>query len=258
MYIDNSRKNLRDLEKFFLKILKVCSFFSFFLFSFFSPHSINYQPLSLTPVFYPIVFSETAAAPKKTQRDKVKKIYILPINYSNREFLNSILNKIIPEIEKKFLNYYPCEILSLQQKIEIPEGVFSIPRNQYRVLPLIYTIKNFLPSDGIRLIGITDIDLYEKNFNFLFGLADEGKKTAVISTFRLKTANTAVFEKRLLTEMVHELAHTFGLKHCKLSGACVMRFSNILLDTDMKGSDFCERCRLKLEKKLELELGNSK
>ncbi len=39
---------------------------------------------------------------------------------------------------------------------------------------------------------------------------------------------------------IHELGHTFNLKHCKNN--CVMRLSDHLADTDEKPPEYCEKC----------------
>jgi archaemetzincin len=44
---------------------------------------------------------------------------------------------------------------------------------------------------------------------------------------------------------VHELGHTYGLRHCR-DPRCVMHFSNSLHDTDVKGAGFCPRCRAQM------------
>jgi pyruvate-formate lyase-activating enzyme len=46
----------------------------------------------------------------------------------------------------------------------------------------------------------------------------------------------------VLKEAIHELAHVFGLHHCD-DWHCVMSFSNSLADADLKGHNFCSRCR---------------
>jgi archaemetzincin len=38
------------------------------------------------------------------------------------------------------------------------------------------------------------------------------------------------------------LGHTYGLVHCR-NPHCVMFFSNSLIDTDVKGPDFCQKCK---------------
>ena len=84
--------------------------------------------------------------------------------------------------------------------------------------------------------------------NFIFGLAS--KKIVIISITRLYEEfygykkNNQLFNKRVLTEAVHELGHAYGLNHCK-NPYCVMFFSNSLVDTDRKGHKFCDDCKKK-------------
>jgi archaemetzincin len=100
-----------------------------------------------------------------------------------------------------------------------------------------------------RTLGVVDQDLYVPELNFVFGEA--GGKAAVIALARLRQQfyglpeDRGVFRRRVLTEAIHELGHTFGLGHCE-TRRCVMFFSNRLADTDRKGPGFCLRCRRKL------------
>jgi archaemetzincin len=109
--------------------------------------------------------------------------------------------------------------------------------------------KEYVPYE--KILGIVDHDLYVPELNFVFGEA--GRKAAVISLTRLRqsfyllTEDQNLFHQRVLTEAVHELGHTFGLGHCG-NPKCVMFFSNSLMDTDRKGSEFCPACRDKLHR----------
>ncbi|MBD3342132.1 MAG: archemetzincin, partial [Candidatus Lokiarchaeota archaeon] len=51
----------------------------------------------------------------------------------------------------------------------------------------------------------------------------------------------ALFEKRILKEAIHELGHTFNLKHCK--SKCVMQFSESLYEADKKPLEYCSTCK---------------
>jgi archaemetzincin len=98
---------------------------------------------------------------------------------------------------------------------------------------------------------ICDFDAYSDELNFVFGEAHLGGRVAAIYLPRLreefyvhkldKNNNKNLFEQRVIKEAVHELGHTFGLRHCQIS-KCVMHFSNSLQDTDFKDDKFCERC----------------
>ena len=96
-----------------------------------------------------------------------------------------------------------------------------------------------------KLLGVTDLDLYVPNLNFVFGEARLPGRVALISTYRLMATTTyggaELFPLRLVKEAVHELGHTLGLSHCDQT-LCVMHFSNSLADTDRKSEDYCESC----------------
>jgi len=102
-----------------------------------------------------------------------------------------------------------------------------------------------------RVVGIAEVDLYVPRLHFVFGEADIGSGTAIVSLCRLRQdyygldPDEALLLERATKEIVHELGHTFGLEHCPNSN-CVMHFSNSLADTDVKRVHFCDRCRPKI------------
>ena len=66
---------------------------------------------------------------------------------------------------------------------------------------------------------------------------------AVFSLVRLQPRGSrrdanALFLKRAGTEAIHELGHTYGLRHCR-DPHCVMWFSNTLAESGRKGLTFC-------------------
>ncbi len=133
-----------------------------------------------------------------------------------------------------------------------PQYAFNQKRNQYLSTMILNTIMN---EKEYRLyekvLGIVDHDLYVPDLNFVFGEASQ--KVAIISLSRLRQEfynlpeDQTLFNRRALTEAVHELGHTYGLAHCG-NPRCVMFFSNSLIDTDKKGSEFCLKCKGKLYK----------
>jgi archaemetzincin len=131
-----------------------------------------------------------------------------------------------------------------------PDYAFNKKRNQYlstAILDAILKKEDYMAYG--KVLGVVDQDLYVPELNFVFGEA--GRKAAVISLTRLRQEfynlpqDQSLFYKRVLTEAVHELGHTYGLGHCS-NPHCVMFFSNTLMDTDRKGSDFCPECKGKL------------
>jgi len=50
-----------------------------------------------------------------------------------------------------------------------------------------------------------------------------------------------LLHERLLKEALHELGHTFGLRHC-VDYTCVMSSSNGVERIDLKRAEFCPNC----------------
>ena len=138
----------------------------------------------------------------------------------------------------------------LRTAIDIPQSAYVPAREQYLADLVLAGLKQCQNGDT-RLLGVTDINLFSQGLNFVFGQADYPNRIAVISLTLLKQENyglpgdTALLIDRAQKEAVHELAHTFGLGHCQ-DGACVMHFSNSLIDTDIKEINFCRRCQPRL------------
>ncbi|PKN56438.1 MAG: hypothetical protein CVU56_16180 [Deltaproteobacteria bacterium HGW-Deltaproteobacteria-14] len=103
--------------------------------------------------------------------------------------------------------------------------------------------------DGVgRILGLVDQDLFIPVLTYVFGEAQLGGTVAVASTFRLREpwaaggATSAVLEARLVKTALHELGHTFGLRHC-LHPRCVMTSAAGLEMLDEKVPAFCLACQ---------------
>ncbi len=135
--------------------------------------------------------------------------------------------------------------------LPVPEQAYTAPRRQYQAEAFLPALQARRSTGTDLVLGVTMVDLYVPRLNFVFGVADPGSRTAIISLARLdpefygQPANPALREERALKEAVHELGHLLGLGHCP-DPACIMFFSNTLMDTDRKGPGFCPRCRAKL------------
>ncbi|MBC7252349.1 MAG: archaemetzincin family Zn-dependent metalloprotease [Actinobacteria bacterium] len=139
--------------------------------------------------------------------------------------------------------------------LHLPRGAYRAGRRQYLASSLLQALAALPRETHLRLLGITDVDLYAPGLNFVFGQALMGGRECVISVARLHPSfygappEEVLFRDRVVKEAVHELGHTFGLEHCP-DPNCVMRFSNSLADTDLKGRDFCASCRRTLRRAL--------
>lgn len=139
--------------------------------------------------------------------------------------------------------------LNLDAKVVVAAGIalsssaYDVRRGQYHSTKILQTVADVKHEDWERVLGVADVDLYVPDLNFVFGEADMHRGAAVFSLARLRPGGSseaakALFVKRAATEAIHELGHTFGLRHCR-DPHCVMWFSNTLAESDRKGLAFC-------------------
>jgi archaemetzincin len=121
-------------------------------------------------------------------------------------------------------------------------------RAQYNSSRLLALLLDSPATTGDRILGIAGVDLFIPILTFVFGEAQVFGPTAVVSIHRLRTeayglaADPERCYRRLLTESVHELGHTWGLLHC-LRPDCAMHASTYVEEIDLKTPDLCRSCR---------------
>jgi archaemetzincin len=125
--------------------------------------------------------------------------------------------------------------------------VFDPVRNQYNSTGLLSQLINDVPPETLKILGVTELDLFMPIFTFLFGEAQLNGIGALVSTHRLHNQfygipeDGELLKDRLLKEGIHELGHTFGLIHC-FSLKCVMKSSTYVEEIDQKSIHFCRSC----------------
>ena len=95
-----------------------------------------------------------------------------------------------------------------------------------------------------RVLGVVNTGISHPGVNHVFGLADPESRVAVMSLHHLgrKGETPIKIARRASKTAIHELGHSYGLRHC-MDHRCVMFFSFNLADTDYKSSEFCGKCR---------------
>ncbi len=170
-------------------------------------------------------------------------IFIAPIRFSNVQLLNNLLS----ELSKRFAE--PFKILELQIDLQ---KFFSKERNQYFSTQIIAEAMNLTENVNGKIILLNEIDLFVPVLTFVFGEAQLGGKHSIVSVCRLHEefytgeSNDKLLLERTIKEVLHELGHNFGLRHCS-NWDCVMHSSTGIEEVDIKGSDYCLDCREKVD-----------
>jgi archaemetzincin len=138
----------------------------------------------------------------------------------------------------------PCRIRA--QTVDL-EFALDSRRGQYYSTAILQHIER-ISDPHARVLGVATSDLYVPVLTFVFGEAQLDGNCAVVSTARLREDfyglphRQDLLLERLTKEGVHELGHTFGLRHCP-DWRCVMTSSHAVERLDVKQIDFCARCR---------------
>lgn len=135
------------------------------------------------------------------------------------------------------------------QTVQIDLSLFySSERNQYHSTLILSQLLKFLPEDGLKIVGITNVDIFIPIFTFVFGEAQLNGPGAIVSGHRLENkfyglpADNSLFYERIHKEVVHELGHTMGLVHCP-NFECAMHSTTYVEEIDLKLPVLCKECQ---------------
>jgi archaemetzincin len=150
------------------------------------------------------------------------------------------------EVQKVF--GFPTQVVPLLDEADlVPDPL----RGQVHSTPILEKLAALLPSPAIKVLAITRVDLFIPVLTHVYGEAQLGGKACIISTYRLEegiciNASPKTYQCRILKEAIHELGHTFNLRHCP-EHTCIMHYCRSIRDVDRKLERLCRYCRILLE-----------
>jgi archaemetzincin len=131
---------------------------------------------------------------------------------------------------------------------------FDRLRSQFHSTAILQELARAAPPDAVRVLAIVEVDLFIPILTHVYGEAQLGGKACIVSTYRLNEASSPTgshpaFQERSIKEALHELGHTFNLRHCKDRG-CIMHYCHTVRDVDRKENQLCRYCRILLKDEL--------
>jgi archaemetzincin len=129
-----------------------------------------------------------------------------------------------------------------------PVYAYDPTRGQFGSSSILRRLLEQLPPDALRVLAITERDLFIPMLTFVFGQAQLNGPVALVSLARLRQEHyhlppdLSLLLARGRKESVHELGHSFGLTHCATPG-CVMSLCATIQQVDRKSTLFCAECR---------------
>lgn len=128
-----------------------------------------------------------------------------------------------------------------------PDPAYDPSRGQFDSRRLLPVLETWEDADQGLVLGIADVDLFSAIFTFVLGEAMLGGPAGIFSLYRLRPssyglpADPELMEARARRESLHECGHLLGLVHCR-GPECVMRFSAVAEEVDLKPDSFCPVC----------------
>ena len=183
-----------------------------------------------------------------------KTIYINPLQKMEENFLKNCLlycKAFFYPMKVEIVNLASLKSLHIESRIN--EYTNKI---QYHAGEINSKMSKLVPNDAHCVLSILLDDLYpKKEWNFVFGQASYYNRVGVFSFARFNPKfwdeeGPTNLENYLLyrscSTLVHEICHTFGIKHC-IFYSCLMNGSNTLEEQAKRPLIECPVCFRKLQ-----------
>lgn len=128
---------------------------------------------------------------------------------------------------------------------------FDQNRQQYHSTLILEQLAAQMPAHCLRILAIAQVDLFIPILTHVYGEAQLGGAACVVSIFRLNEGRSGLnvsppYIDRIVKEAIHELGHTFNLRHCQ-DHACIMHYCRNEEDVDRKSNDLCRYCKIMVD-----------
>lgn len=171
---------------------------------------------------------------------------------------HSILISPVGELSAELMEALAAEIkrvfgFATESGTVLEDLSFALDQNrqQYHSTLILDRLAANIPAYCIRILAIAQVDLFIPILTHVYGEAQLGGAACIVSTFRLNESRSAInisakYVERIVKEAIHELGHTFNLRHCP-EHTCIMHYCRNEEDVDRKSDELCRYCKVMLE-----------
>ena len=162
------------------------------------------------------------------------------------DFDTELLDRVSSQVNR--ILGYRTETVPLLKDVDF---ALDPGRNQYHSTPILEKLAGITHLKATKVLAITGVDLFIPILTYVYGEAQLGGRVCIVSTHRLEEGLTPVsarktFINRVSKEAVHEMGHTFNLRHCHVQ-TCIMHYSRSIKEVDQKSDQLCRYCKVLME-----------
>jgi archaemetzincin len=173
--------------------------------------------------------------------DKSEYILISPVGELN----TTLIEAMAGEIQRVFGFYTGIDSILNDLSFALDHN-----RNQHHSTMILEQLAARAPAQAVKVIAIAQVDLFIPILTHVYGEAQLGGTACVVSTFRLNEGRSGMnisqkYIDRIVKEAIHELGHTFNLRHCP-EASCIMHYCRNEEDVDRKSDELCRYCKVML------------
>jgi len=162
------------------------------------------------------------------------------------DFSEELIKAIAGEIQRVFGFSSAIDIVLQDISFALDQN-----RNQYHSTLILEQLAARVPVQAVRVIALAQVDLFIPILTHVYGEAQLGGTACIVSTFRLNEGRSGMnisqkYIDRVVKEAIHELGHTFNLRHCP-EDSCIMHYCRNEEDVDRKSDELCRYCKVMLD-----------
>jgi archaemetzincin len=158
--------------------------------------------------------------------------------------VGNVSREFLHEFEEPLRSVLGVEAFISRTQMEVPVFAFNKERKQYNTTSILRRVVTMKEPRASYIIGVTDVDLFQPETNFVYGESDRETRVGLFSLFRLKGDGDS-WKRRTYIQALHLMAHLLGLSICE-DARCAMYLATTITDAERRQMQLCSNCKNEL------------